>query len=788
MIELARKAARELSYLDLIPFNSEVAPGVVKLSKGLGYCCTFEAEGIDFETCGGDSIDRYNFELEKAIRSLEPGCQIWAHKVKSKALEDFTPDLSNKVCKWISDQYLRKIQSSGFVKTRLFITIIHKPSETAGANKFTDFVKREQNAIQATEEMAARYAAATASYRLTRLRQKEGRGASISECLSFYAFLVNGYWEDIPVTTRLANHLISASRLTFAEASGVIKIDLPNETTRFASCIEPRVYPTQSSPVLLSDLLYSQQDFIETQSFSILGNSDAADKMRRQRSRMVSGGEASVDEIRDIAQVIDELRAQRVSAGEYHYSLAVFSESLAQIKRDRTEIKSILGKADFKTVDQTTIPEAAWFFQCPGNVRMRARTALMTSRNFASLAPQHTFMRGKRDGNPWGQAICLFNSPSGQPYYFNFHSSNRDQDNTDDKIAGNTVIFGSTGTGKTTLEAFLICCLTRYGGCTMVLDMDRSTEIVIRAIGGTYKSFLRGAPTGMNPFQWKDTPTNRAFCKRLTTLCVTRSAKHELTIEEENRLATAVDTVYLLPHQSRRLGIVAQNLPASGGNSLAERLRRWVGDGDLAWVLDNPTDNLSLESGSVFGFDYSEFIDDAEVSGIFVLCMLQASETFKDGRPFVLIMEEFWKPLGTPALEEFVKDQLKTIRKENGLVVLTTQQPDDVTRTTLAKTAVQQTQTAIFLPNPKAYWDDYQQFGLTADEFDIVKNLPEDSRCFLVKQGGKSAVCKFDLGGLDDVLNILSGNKENVLKLDLIRERVGDVAADWLPVFLKETR
>jgi len=92
------------------------------------------------------------------------------------------------------------------------------------------------------------------------------------------------------------------------------------------------------------------------------------------------------------------------------------------------------------------------------------------------------------------------------------------------------------------------------------------------------------------------------------------------------------------------------------------------------------------------------------------------------------------------------------------------------------------------LPNPKAYWEDYSQFGLTKDEYEIVKELAEDSRCFLVKQAGKSAVCTFNLGGLNEVLSILSGNKENVQKLDLIRERVGDDPAEWMPIFLKETK
>ena len=117
---------------------------------------------------------------------------------------------------------------------------------------------------------------------------------------------------------------------------------------------------------------------------------------------------------------------------------------------------------------------------------------------------------------------------------------------------------------------------------------------------------------------------------------------------------------------------------------------------------------------------------------------------------------------------------------------MTTQQPDDVTQHPLARTAVQQTQTGIYLPNPNGYWESYKEFGLTIDEFEIIKSLPTNSRSFLVKQNGKSAVCTFDLSGLGEVLLLLSANIENVRKLDLIRERVGDDPKDWLPVLIRE--
>jgi type IV secretion system protein VirB4 len=56
------------------------------------------------------------------------------------------------------------------------------------------------------------------------------------------------------------------------------------------------------------------------------------------------------------------------------------------------------------------------------------------------------------------------------------------------------------------------------------------------------------------------------------------------------------------------------------------------------------------------------------------------------------------------------------------------------------------------------------------------------ARQFLVKQGHRSAMCEFDLGGMDDVLTVLSGSTDNVVLLDELRAQVGDDPKLWLPL------
>ena len=88
----------------------------------------------------------------------------------------------------------------------------------------------------------------------------------------------------------------------------------------------------------------------------------------------------------------------------------------------------------------------------------------------------------------------------------------------------------------------------------------------------------------------------------------------------------------------------------------------------------------------------------------------------------------------------------------------------------------------IFMPNPKAREDDYcAGFGLSAHELELIRGLPAHGRCFLVRHANHSIVPRLDLGGMNDMLMVLSGREANVRRLDMIRASAGDDPARWYP-------
>ena len=136
----------------------------------------------------------------------------------------------------------------------------------------------------------------------------------------------------------------------------------------------------------------------------------------------------------------------------------------------------------FLATPVTLALDAAFYAQLPANWAYRPRKAMLTSRNFAGLCSFHNFYGGKRDGNPWGPALSLLSTPSGQPFYFNFHHSGLDEDCRGQMMLGNTRIIGQSGSGKTVLLNFLLCQLQKFrsadadGLTTIFFDKDRARK------------------------------------------------------------------------------------------------------------------------------------------------------------------------------------------------------------------------------------------------------------------------------------------------------------------------
>jgi type IV secretion system protein VirB4 len=151
-----------------------------------------------------------------------------------------------------------------------------------------------------------------------------------------------------------------------------------------------------------------------------------------------------------------------------------------------------------------------------------------------------------------------------------------------------------------------------------------------------------------------------------------------------------------------------------------------------------------------------------------------------DGEPAMILIDEGWKALDDPVFAARIRDWLKTLRKRNALVGFATQSARDALESRISAALVEQTATMIFTPNARARPEDYcEGFGLTRHELELIRTLPTQSRCFLIRQPDASVVVRLDLSGMPEVLTVLSGRESTVRKLDTLRERHGDQPQAW---------
>jgi len=795
------QALKENPLARFVPFSSLVSEHDV-ITRGGDYMRVWRLDGVAFECADEHLIAERHEALCSLLRNLAGGqWAVWTHRLHRSTQDRLEDPSQPGFARDLSQAYQAKLGERAMMSNELYLTLVYRPN-LSRISRALQSTKRSKAAIAAKQAEALRVMEERTAFvqrvlrgfgpQLLAVRTQGGR--RYSELAEFLGYLVNGSWKPVPLAAGPLYRTLPTTRLSF----GGDKLELRHgEQRRCAALVDIKEYADAVEPGILNALLYEDSEFIETQSFSILPRREAMRSLELQRDQLIASDDVVASQIADMDEALNELGDGQFCMGEYHYSLVVFGQpgedSLADAGRRAAQAIGAVGEASSLQMSPVDlVADAAWFAQMPGNWQWRPRDAKLSSRAFAALASGHNFARGKRDGNPWGEALALLRTPSGQPFYLNLHSSPEGEDSADKKLPGNTLIIGSTGVGKTTLEMFLLTLTRKWDPAPrlVLFDLDRGCEIAIRALNGRYFTLEAGKPTHLNPLQRDPTPARIQFWEQLIRTCIATPAL-PLLPADERAIADAVKTVAMMPAALRRFSTIRQNLPKSGENSLYERLGRWCQGGALGWVFDQANDQLmNLDAASIIAFDTTEFMDLPEVRTPVMLYLLQVMEELVNGERLIYVISEFWKALDHEIFSDFAKQKQKTIRKQNGLGIFDTQSPSDVLRHPIGRTMVEQSVTKIFLANPEAVREEYVEgFGLSEAEFDVVRGLgAQGGRRFLVKQGHTSAICELDLSGMDDFITVLSATTDNVTLLDAVRARHGNDPLLWLPELLREVQ
>lgn len=772
----------------IIPFSSQVSESVVSTKNG-DFLSTWRIGGMNFEGLTDEEILSRMEALNLFIRGLSNGkFAFWVHRVGRYVTDELDIPVYSNFSKDFIEKYYQKLQESMLLQTELYLTVVYRPNPQKKGGFFNrvsrnkeDIIYETNLAIDMLDGIDRQVMSSLALYSPSLLTNYEHNGRIFSEQLEFYGYLINGTWWRIPVKITPLDQYIGVSQVLFGNE--IIEIR-DTYGTQYGAFVDLKDYPDFSESGILNGLLHLGCEYVETHSFSPLTTLDAQSALRRQRNQMISSEDNAVSQLNLIEVAIDEVASGNFSLGEYHYNLLIKGHSVSDVKRYRSNAIEILNNAGFLGVGMSMVSSLAYAAQLPTNWRFRPRDAKISSRNFVGLCSFHNYYQGKRDNNPWGEAVAILRTPNSAPYYFNFHSTPLNTNSFGVDALGNCQIIGQSGGGKTVLALFLMINLLKYGTQCVFFDKDRGAEIAIRAIGGQYLSLIRGKATGFAPFKMEPTTENILFWGELVRYCALHN-NQPLTATEVEDISLATQAVAKLPVELRCFSSLLQALPVAGNDNIAQRLQKWCAGNEFGWVLDCDEDLLAFEKQRPYGFDYTEILDDSDIRAPVMMYLMFRVEKLIDGRRFAFFMDEYWKALSVDYFKNFAEGKQKTIRKQNGFGVFMTQSPSDTLQSDIAKSLIEQTATFVFLPNPRADYDDYVNgFKLTPSEFALVKSLEESSRMFLIKQNNKASIAHLDLNDFRDEIKILSGTTYAVEELDVLRETYGNDPNDWIEHFL----
>jgi type IV secretion/conjugal transfer VirB4 family ATPase len=309
------------------------------------------------------------------------------------------------------------------------------------------------------------------------------------------------------------------------------------------------------------------------------------------------------------------------------------------------------------------------------------------------------------------------------PYYLNLHC----------KDTAHTVILGRTGAGKSFLLNFLITNLQKYDPHTFIFDLGGSFEHLTRLFEGTYVKVGPHSPAfKINPFSLPKTKSNLDFLALFVQVLADHHAGERLRLEEEQELYQQIENLYSIDPELRTLGVLANTLP----RGLSLKLQKWTADGQFGFLFDNAEDTVSFSRFQCFDFQGMEQYPQILEPLLFyilhranhIITNREITQVFK-----AFFIDEAWTFLRNPRIKGYIVEALKTWRKQNAAMILSTQSLDELRKSDIVDVILETCATKIFLANPDMDRELYRnQFHLNETEINLIASLIP-KRQFLLK-------------------------------------------------------
>ena len=808
MLSLREYRNTASSLADFLPWAALLAKGVV-LNKDGSFQRTASLRGPDLDSATPSELVATTARLNNALRRLGSGWAIFVeaqrHAAQHYPQSRFPDPASALVDRERAEQFA---EEGAHFESSYYLTLLWMPpAEDAARAEGWLFEGRAQAGIDPREILAG-------------FIDRSGRLLQLVE-----GFVPDVRWLDDVGTLTYLHSTISTKGQRVRVPETPMHLDALLVDEPLSGGLEPRLgkhhlrtltiigFPTVTFPGLLDELNRLAFPYRWPTRAIMLDKTDATKlltRIRRQwfaKRKSVAGilkevmtNEASTlldsdasNKATDADLALQELGSDMIGQAYVTATVTVSDPDPAIAAEKVRLVEKVIQGRDFTVIAEGINAIEAWLGSLPGHVYANVRQPPISTLNLAHMIPLSAVWAGpERDEHLGAPPLFFARTEGSTPFRFSLHVGD----------VGHTLIVGPTGAGKSVLLGLMAMQFRRYEGAQVfAFDFGGSIRAAALAMGGDWQDLghslhdQAGGGVLLQPLARIDDPAERTWAAEWLSAILTGEGVL-FDPQAREHLWSALGSLASAPIAERTLTGLAVLLQAQG---LKQALAPYCIGGPYGQLLDAESERLG--AGSVQAFE-TEGLTGTGAAPAVLSYLFHRIEGRLDGAPTLIIIDEGWLVLDSPAFAQQLREWLKTLRKKNASVVFATQSLADIETSAIAPAIVESCPTRIFLPNERAVEPQimaiYRRFGLNDRQIEILaRSTPKRDYYCQSRRGNRL----FELGLGDVALAfVAASSKADQLRIAQLpegddvpgfaeawlRARGLDWAADLLPGIIEE--
>ncbi|MBB3356255.1 MULTISPECIES: conjugal transfer protein TrbE [unclassified Novosphingobium] len=749
---------------DFLPWAALVAPGIV-LNKDGSFQRTARFRGPDLDSATPAEFVAVTARLNAALRRLGSGWAIFVEAARDPARgypDDAFPDPVSALVE--RERAAQFAEHGAHFESRYYLTLTWlPPAEDAARAESWLFEGRAGQSSNASDWLQG---FADRTERLLRLVE---------------GFLSDVAWLDDAATLRYLHACVSTRRHGVRVPEIPVYLDALLADEPLVGGLAPRLgaahlrsltvigFPSATFPGILDELNRLAFAYRWVTRAVMLDKTDATRLLARIRRQWfakrkslgaivkeVMTNEAAVLVDNDAANkaldadlALQELGADHAGAAYVTATVTVWDEDPTLATEKLRQVEKVLQGRDFTVISETMNALEAWLGTLPGQVYANVRQPPVSTLNLAHMIPLSAVWAGSDEDLHW-HAPPLFHARTEgtTPFRFALHVGD----------VGHCLVIGPTGAGKSVLLAFMALQFRRYPEARIfAFDFGGAIRATTLACGGTWQD-LGQTIMGQAPASTKSMEPPERLGLALQPLA---------RIDDAAERAWALDWLLAIlggegivvdpaikAHVWSALVSLASAPPVertlTGLTILLQRqdikqaLAPWCLGGAFGSLLDGEHEDLGEATFQSFE---TEGLAGSPAAPVVLAYLFHCIDRRLDGAPTLIIIDEGWLALDSPAFAAQLRAWLKTLRKKNACVVFATQSLADIAGSTIAPAIIESCPTRLFLPNARAREPQilglYRRFGLNDRQIAILSEATPKRDYYCQSRSGNRL---FELG------------------------------------------